>query len=35
MSVKLLSDTAEPTITDEDIVRIDAILSFWFKEQEL
>ena len=35
MSVKLLSETTEPTITDEDIVRIDAILSFWFKEQEL
>jgi uncharacterized protein (DUF924 family) len=35
MSVKLLSETNEPTITDEDIVRIDAILSFWFKEQEL
>lgn len=35
MSVKLLSDTSEPTITDEDLVRIDAILSFWFKEQEL
>jgi uncharacterized protein (DUF924 family) len=35
MSVKLLSETSEPTITDEDIVRIDAILSFWFKEQEL
>lgn len=35
MSVKLLSDAVEPTITDDDIVRIDAILSFWFAEKEL
>ena len=35
MSVKLLSDTVEPTITDDDQIRIDAILSFWFAEKEL
>jgi len=35
MSVKLLSDAAEATITDDDTVRIDAILSFWFAEKEL
>ena len=35
MSVKLLSESADATITDEDQARIGAILSFWFKEQEL
>jgi uncharacterized protein (DUF924 family) len=35
MSVKLLSDSKGGTITDEDERRIDEILSFWFKEQEL
>lgn len=35
MSVKLLSESMGATITDDDQVRIDAILSFWFKEQQL
>ncbi len=35
MSVKLLSESVDATITDEDVARIDAILAFWFKEQEL
>lgn len=35
MPVKLLSESVDATITDEDQQRIDAILSFWFKEQEL
>ncbi len=35
MSVKLLRDSVDATITDEDQVRIEAILAFWFKEQEL
>lgn len=35
MSVKLLSETADATITDDDQVRIDAALSFWFKDKEL
>ena len=35
MSVKLLSESMDATITDEDAARIDAILSFWFKEQAL
>jgi uncharacterized protein (DUF924 family) len=35
MSVKLLSETNEATITDDDQVRIDAILDFWFMEKEL
>jgi uncharacterized protein (DUF924 family) len=35
MSVKLLSEGQDATITDEDDVRIDAILSFWFREAEL
>ncbi len=34
MAVKLLSDTVDATITDDDQVRIDAILDFWFKEAE-
>ena len=35
MPVKLLSERMNATITDEDQARIDAILAFWFKEQEL
>jgi len=35
MAVKLLSESAEATITDDDQVRIDGILAFWFKEQQL
>jgi len=35
MSVKLLSESMDATITDEDQARINTILSFWFKEQEL
>jgi uncharacterized protein (DUF924 family) len=35
MSVKLLSESGDATMTDDDQARIDAILLFWFKEQEL
>lgn len=35
MSVKLLSESADATITDDDQIRIDAVLGFWFKEMEL
>lgn len=35
MAVKLLSEASEATITDVDQVRIDKILEFWFKEQQL
>lgn len=35
MSVKLLSESADATITDEDQLRIDAVIAFWFREQEL
>jgi len=35
MSVKLLSESMDATITDEDHARIERILSFWFKEHEL
>lgn len=35
MSVKLLSESVDATITDEDQLRIETILSFWFREQEL
>lgn len=35
MSVKLLSESMDATITDDDQVRIDAILSFWFRETAL
>jgi len=35
MSVKLLSESVDATITDEDQLRIDAILEFWFREHEL
>lgn len=35
MPAKLLSDSHAATITDDDQVRIETILSFWFMEQEL
>jgi uncharacterized protein (DUF924 family) len=35
MAVKLLTDSMDATITDDDQIRIDAILSFWFMEHEL
>ncbi len=35
MSVKLLSESADATITDDDQLRIDAIITFWFREQGL
>lgn len=35
MSVKLLSEGTEATITDEDQARIDAIITFWFRETSL
>lgn len=35
MSVKLLSESMDATITDDDQIRIDAILAFWFKETAL
>lgn len=35
MPVKLLSESMEATITDADQIRIEAVLSFWFKEQTL
>ncbi len=35
MTAKLLSETTDATMTDDDQGRIDAILSFWFKEHEL
>ena len=35
MSVKLLSESVDATITDDDQIRIDAIIDFWFREQEL
>ena len=35
MAVKLLSDGLEATITDDDQIRIDEILNFWFMEKEL
>jgi len=35
MAVKLLSESMGATITDEDQARIETILAFWFKEQEL
>lgn len=35
MAVKLLSESMEATITDDDQVRIDAVLAFWFEEREL
>ena len=35
MSVKLLSDKLDATITDDDQVRIEAILAFWFEVKAL
>lgn len=35
MSVKLYSESMDATITDDDAIRIDEVLSFWFKEQAL
>lgn len=35
MPVKLLSESKGATFTDEDQARIEEILAFWFKEQEL
>ncbi|MDA0705780.1 MAG: DUF924 domain-containing protein [Proteobacteria bacterium] len=35
MSVKLLSESGDRSITDEDQLRIEAILDFWFREQAL
>lgn len=35
MSVKLLSESVEATVTDLDQERIEAVLAFWFKEKEL
>jgi uncharacterized protein (DUF924 family) len=35
MAVKLLSDALDATITDDDQIRIDAILEFWFMDKEL
>ncbi len=35
MPVKLLSESMDATITDEDQRRINAILSFWFMEEQL
>ena len=35
MSVKLLSKSVDATITDDDQLRIDAIIAFWFRTQEL
>ncbi len=35
MAVKLLSEKMDATITDDDQIRIDRILSFWFKDRSL
>ena len=35
MAVKLLSESVDATITDDDQIRIDAILAFWFQEKAL
>lgn len=35
MAVKLLSESMDATITDDDQVRIERILAFWFKAREL
>ena len=35
MPVKLLTESMDATITDVDQARIEAVLSFWFKEQAL
>jgi uncharacterized protein (DUF924 family) len=35
MPVKLLSDSMDATITDDDQLRIERVLAFWFKAREL
>lgn len=35
MAVKLLSESMDATITDDDHARINRVLTFWFKEHEL
>lgn len=35
MPIKLLSESMDATITDEDTIRIERILSFWFRESTL
>ena len=35
MTVRPVSETTDTAIADDDQARIDAILSFWFKEHEL
>ena len=35
MSVKLLRESMDAPITDDDQIRIEKILAFWFKEQDL
>lgn len=35
MSVKLLSESVDASITDDDRARIESILSFWFEEKGL
>ena len=35
MPVKLLSESMGTTLTDEDLVRIEDVLTFWFKEHAL
>ena len=35
MAVKLLSDAPGATITDDDQIRIDAVLAFWFQDKAL
>ena len=35
MAVKLLSESMDATITDDDQIRIDSIITFWFQETTL
>jgi len=35
MAVKLLSESTSATITDDDKIRIDTVLAFWFREPQL
>jgi uncharacterized protein (DUF924 family) len=35
MAVKLLSESMDATITDDDQIRIDKIITFWFRESAL
>jgi uncharacterized protein (DUF924 family) len=35
MPIKLLSESMDATITDEDTIRIERILSFWFRDSTL